>query len=110
VFSVVPEENQPRTQIEVREFVYLSDLQFEERLHELYELTLIYSDENSITVNLASLQRLRLIRLQRDLLEEAFEFNYKKPGSSRDPNASAMHYYSMCKMPSKVGAACQCLK
>jgi len=106
VFSVGPGENQPRTQIEVREFGHLSDLQFEERLHELYESTLIYFDENSITVNLASLQRLRLIRLQRDLLEEAFEFNYKNPGTSRHPNASAMHYYSMCKTSSKVGAAC----
>ena len=106
MFSVGPGENQPRTQIEVREFGHLSDLQFEERLHELYESTLIYFDENSITVNLASLQRLRLIRLQRDLLEEAFEFNYKNPGTSRHPNASAMHYYSMCKTSSKVGAAC----
>jgi hypothetical protein len=103
---VVPGESQPRSQIEVREFGHLSDLQFKERLHELYESTLIYSEENSITVNLASLQRLRLIRLQRGLLEEAIEFNYKKPESSQHPNSSAVHYYSMCKMSSKVGAVC----
>jgi len=87
VFSVVPGENKPRTQIEVQEFSHLSDLQFEERLYKLYESTLIYSDENSITVNLASLQRLKLIRLQGDLLEEAFEFNYKNQELRKFPTS-----------------------
>jgi hypothetical protein len=89
----------------VREFGHLSDLQFKERLHELYESTLIYSDENSITVNLASIQRIRLIQLQRELLEEAFEFNYEKSGSSRTPGSSSMHNYSLCKMCLKVEVA-----
>jgi hypothetical protein len=90
----------------MRDFGHLSDLQFEERLHELYESMLIYSDENSITVNLASLQRLKLIRLQRALLKEATRFNYTKPERYRHVNSSKIHDYSMCKMSLEAEAAC----
>jgi hypothetical protein len=52
---------------------------FETRLQEQYESTVFEFDNKSLKVNLASLQRVKLLRLQRLLLEEAFEFKYMTP-------------------------------
>lgn len=60
---------------------------FEKRLQESYESTVFDLDQGFPTVNLASLQRIELLRLQKRLLVEAFDFKYLKPGYMRGTGA-----------------------
>ena len=73
----------------------VSNLNFDERLLKSYEPTLMYLEANSVTVNLASLQRIALVRLQRELLQEVFEFMYGDADNDSDLDIdSTIHRYS----------------
>ncbi|PQE04237.1 VIT family domain-containing protein [Rutstroemia sp. NJR-2017a BVV2] len=52
--------------------------QFEAHLRRVYEATVFTFDDSSLTINLASLHRIELLKLQRQLLEEALDFRYRK--------------------------------
>lgn len=87
------------------QFDNLMDKGFENGLQELYGGTVFpeYEDSKVITVNLASLHRIAMLRLQRRLLKEAFEFNYDK---RKDDDRSIRSEYSNSTMR-HYGTSCQ---
>jgi hypothetical protein len=67
---------------------------FDRQLQVLSEDAVIYSKDNANTINLATLQRINLSRLQRDLVEEAFRVKYENPRNARAGNlGDLMHKY-----------------
>ncbi|CZR51373.1 uncharacterized protein PAC_01248 [Phialocephala subalpina] len=94
---------EPITKVErfaPEEFEAMKGDSFEKRLQEFYGETVICVNESSVKVNLASLQRIELHRLQRELVEEAIKFKYDGrtgPSSSdsfRDDEKSTIHKYT----------------
>jgi len=84
------------------QFDSLMDQGFEKGVQEIYEKTVFaeYEDHKVIMVNLASLHRIAMLRLQRRLLKEAFEFKYdKREDSARfrelDYSNSTMRQYGI---------------
>jgi hypothetical protein len=90
------------------EFEILKEMDFGERIQGLYEATVIDADGGSITVNLASLHRIRLLYYQRALLQEALEFKYQPPKPSEHYTAggySLMHDYGKSTASYRTGKA-----
>jgi hypothetical protein len=57
------------------------DQHYEAWLRSFFGRSTIYGSGNSITINLASLQRVHLFRLRNQLIEQALDFNYDKGGN-----------------------------
>jgi hypothetical protein len=56
----------------------MGDTRFEAHLRKLHQETVFGIDDSSMVINLASLHRIELLKLQRQLLEEALNFRYEK--------------------------------
>lgn len=74
-------------------FEQMREYSFEKQVHELYGSTVFDVNESYMAVNLASLQRINLVRLQQELLKDAFMFRYGEQDSLIDFDRK-MHRYS----------------
>jgi hypothetical protein len=66
--------------------------QFEAHLRRVHGATVFSFDDSSLTINLASLHRIELLKLQRQLLREALDFRYRR--SATTSVSATSHTYS----------------
>jgi len=84
-----------RTKAREKHLGTLKDEEFERRMREFYRPTIMDADDKSVMINLASLQRLVLHDLQRDLVEAAFNYKYKeRKWSEKHDVADKLQAYS----------------
>lgn len=86
--------------LHAEEIFRLQEMKFESRIQNLYGQTVIYSNKNLATVNLAALLRVQLHYLQRDLVRDAFDFKYdtQNSGSAIASKQQLLNTYSECKI------------
>ncbi len=69
-------------------------MEFAKRIQKLYAHSVMYRISDSIEVNMASMLRVKLHYLQRDIIRDAIRFKYEKPTSEFDTEGSLTAYGS----------------